>query len=31
VIEIEFADGRVALGPRKGRKGDAAPDQGSLF
>lgn len=30
-LEIEFADGRLALGPRKGRKGDAAPDQGSLF
>jgi exodeoxyribonuclease VII large subunit len=32
-LEIEFADGKLALGPRAARKGKAegGPDQGSLF
>ena len=32
-LEIEFADGKLALGPRAPRKGKAegGPDQGSLF
>jgi exodeoxyribonuclease VII large subunit len=32
-LEIEFADGKLALGPRPSRKGkaDPGPDQGSLF
>jgi exodeoxyribonuclease VII large subunit len=32
VLEIEFADGRVVLGARTGKKGKSdAPEQGSLF
>lgn len=30
-LEIEFADGRIAVGGRKARKGESGGEQGSLF
>jgi exodeoxyribonuclease VII large subunit len=30
-LELQFADGRLALGPKRRAKPDEPPDQGSLF